>query len=131
MIPRDKLRSILERLLDRSRLDQVRWAMAPSDSSSPKFQVRFPNSMLAIQFHSPTARDDFYEVAFSNSGGELVDASNIGERDELFGMVDVLYGEAHRYVTGWSKVLEDIERGVNSDEFVGLPVGNLSENAAL
>ena len=125
MIPDEKVRIILERLRDRSRRDEVRWARTQllGYPSIPAFSIRFPGSRFTIAFFSPTADPDYYRLVFSDAEDRTVDTFIAREGEALFEVAAETFVEAHRSISGWDKVLADVERGVNSPEMVGLPVG--------
>ncbi len=122
MIPTDKVRAILERLAERSKNDKVRWTTGGRPNGDGlSYVVKFPNSSLAIQLVTPVAEPDYYEILLLDAIGHCADSIVVHEEDELFALTESLYNDAHRHVTGWDKVLADIELGVNVPDVVGLP----------
>lgn len=119
MIPSSKVRDILKRLLERSKADEVRWLAC--DDQGRGFAVQFPHSRLSISLNSPPTEPDFYDITFWNENGQEASRLVIEEGDELWPLALEAFNEASRYVTGWDKVLNDVEAAINSKQPVGLP----------
>jgi hypothetical protein len=132
MIPDAKLQEVLKELWNRSKKDEVRWLpydgrITPhgSRTSGSHFFLKLPNSTVSISYVSPTSDSDFYDLTIRNSDGQLVAGKTV-EVDDLHavqsGWRDILAGlfsEAFRHVTGWDKVIEELETAVKSKAPVG------------
>lgn len=132
MIPEAKLLEVLKELWNRSKKDEVRWL--PLDGRTPPYirnsrgkgyVLKLPNSTVAISYISPVSDSDFYDLDIRNHEGEIV-ASKAVDVDDLdavqSGWLDILSGlfsEAHRHVTGWDKVIEELESAVKGNAPIG------------
>lgn len=117
MIPDSKLKDILEALLNRSRRNQVNWQ--PREKGT--YSVRFPDSELILRYRSPPTEPDYLEVLVVTMRGSVAAEQGIGETHSLWPLVQEVYAEAERCVTGWDKVLSGIETALRAEGTVGLP----------
>lgn len=125
MIPDSKLMEILTQLLHRSEKDEVQWQR---DRNGPGtcYRVILPNSSLRVAFTSPPSDPDWFLAEIRNREGVLVfdksvtvDADSESDKEWLQLLRD-LYLDAHRSVTGWDKVLAEIESVVADNGVVGV-----------
>ncbi len=122
MIPTDKFKQLFQRLLERSRKGQVEWLQ--DRTSTYSFNVQLPESLMRIQRISPRTDPDYFQLDLYNKDGVRI-LSQIADESETdndwLPLLSQLYEEAFRCVTGWDKVLADLEAAVASESHVGTP----------
>lgn len=128
MIPDEKILSICERLLAKSRANRVNWLR----SGENRYGVRLPSGGVDVGFYSPQAEPDEVFVSVTNPEGQVVGSWSISQDDdERWSTFFALYRDAERCVTGWDKVLNGIEAALGTDETIGTanavasPVGDV------
>jgi hypothetical protein len=126
MFSDEKALRILDRLLEKTRADQVNWrppTMLESDDwrDATSFVLRLPESSVFVEFESPPAESDRFVIEFYNKNDIIVKKLIIDEDHPSWGLAQSLYGEAGRVAVGWDQVLVDIEKAVGSPGQIGLP----------
>jgi len=126
MFSDERVWEILERLLQKSRANQVNWrlpTMLESDDwrDATSFMLRLPESSVFVEFESPPVDPDRFVVEFYNKDDVIVKRLVIEEGDPSWTLAQSLYGEAGRVAVGWDQVLVDIEKAVGSPGEIGLP----------
>ena len=122
MIPNEKYREIASQLLAKSRANEVNW-QAGSSKPSPSYDVRLPESVIRVAQISPSTEPDYVRVSLCKPNGQPVDHWIVEEGDPDWELAYSLYTEAHRCVTGWDRVLTDVEKSLTEEGVIGLPVG--------
>jgi hypothetical protein len=133
MIPQDKIREIVKRLLEKSRSNQVNWQREPSrkmndGTTIEELVVRFPESSIAVRYWSPPTEPDYISIHVLNKGGVKVETIYYGDNDEDWPLASDLFREAERFVLGWDKVLTDIESAIGREGPIGLPPERTSKD---
>lgn len=123
MIPSDKLIGILQRLLDKSRSNQVNWQPGTEGGQFSAFFVKLPRTTIRVSSYSPETEPDYYCVLIENERGDVVGSYTAYENDDEWILLHDLYSEAERYVTGWDHVLHDLELEISKEGPIGLPAG--------
>lgn len=126
MISDTKAIEILERLLKKSRANQVNWQRGASWhlanlSDAHSFVVVLPESSIEISFQSPETDPDCFVVSFKNKAGVTVKTIVLDEDSKFWGLAQSLFDEGGRIAVGWDRVLDDIETAVSSHERIGIP----------
>jgi hypothetical protein len=127
MIPTSSLREVVTRLLDRTKKGEVAWYPKPHGPQvDEKYVVELPKSTVEFEFASPdTEPDRAYFFVYSKVGlttrmlvGRLTaEATEADQQDwQLLGS---LRGAINKQVTGWDKVLEELENVVRQDGMIG------------
>lgn len=132
MIPREKVVEILDKLMRKTRANEVNWQ--PSGANESTYVVNFHNSYLSIEGGpNPDVSGSManamnpYEVRIYRSVDNmdtLVARYTFGPHDpeHEWGLVAELYKQASRVATGWDQVLEEIEKAVTHPGRIGLEV---------
>ena len=116
MIPQEKVRQIIQRLLERSRLNEVAW-----QGTRNGYVVRFPRSWLGVDYGSPDTEPDFVSIEIGRSDRESIGYWRFSENEDGWNEARELYWEAERAVVGWDRVLSDVEAALNEQGKIGLP----------
>jgi hypothetical protein len=126
MIKDDKLRQIAKDLLAKSKTEKVKWEkVQPQEmglepwSDAQAFKVSLPQSSIVLRYVSPQSEPDYFLLSLRNSQGETVVKWTVEEGAEDWQLVGDLYSEANRLVTGWDKVLADVEKYLHGLDKVG------------
>jgi len=123
MISDEQARKIVERLLERTRAQQVNWRPdedQAEDGEVTGFYVLFPKSSITVSFNSPVAEPDTIDIAFRNDSDYIVKRWVVEEGDPDWSLVRSLYDEAGSCVLGWDGVLSDIENAIDTGGKIGL-----------
>jgi hypothetical protein len=137
-IQAEQLRRIVEHLLAKTKAGQAHWSRKATDGEIPEtsYELVLPQSRIVITYTRPRARPDFVNLQFINPDGILVDAWKVEEPDYdpdvepieqadpdgSWRLVSNLFFEIHRTVTGWDKVIRDVEAALASPG----PIGRLA-----
>jgi len=129
MIADEKIISIAKRLLEKSRSNEVNWQQAYLVGGLPTFRVTrhpdgfyvgFAESKVGIRRLSPQTEPDFIEISIYRSDNTLVKSLWVQEDCPHWPIASGLYDEAERFVTGWDKVLSDLEDSLRREGKIGL-----------
>lgn len=120
MIPDNSLLDIAQKLLAKSRSGKVLWHRTPNAKSS--YSVDFPGSQLVIESVRPIAEPDYIRMSvvgpdFQELGYLVADEAD--ERQSLWHLLCEIHAEAERRVTGWDKVLHEIEVQLDDQGLIG------------
>jgi hypothetical protein len=122
MIATEKIRELLQQLLEKSRANQVYWRIGSHRSYVKRnVFVQFPESSIHVVHVSPPTEADVIYIVIYNEGGKEVARWEVTEDDRDWELASDLVAEAHRYVTNWDKVLEDVEKAVHAQGPIGVP----------
>jgi len=141
MLTKSEFRDVLQRLLEKSRKDQVQWQPIPglfvrthfnsaalsttfaeSDAQTHmKYQVEFEDgSRIYVESDSPDAAPDWASAELIVGNRRVIGMqAEDGDQTGDFELLNSLVLEAGRHVEGWDKALQKIVRRLNSDEPVG------------
>lgn len=107
MAPTEKFEKILHGLLEKTKKNKIAWKITgPKDI----FMVSFPNSKIKMSWQSPETEPDYIQFEFLGTDGARALSFAVAEGDELWPIAQELFSEVERIVTGWDKVLEDVEK---------------------
>jgi hypothetical protein len=112
MIPENEYPEIVKGLLERSRHGKVNWIESSDDFVESFFKLDLPKSSIQLLFSQPQTEPDFYRLNFMNENGKVVGSWIVSEGDKGWELMEELYNEVSKQVTGWDKVLEDVKRFV-------------------
>src|SRR4051812_15925569 len=122
MIADEKIIPIIRQLLAKSRSNEVHWEEHLGEEGDPAgFHVKFPRSSIVVDFITPETEQDYIEIRIYKDANILIKRISFYDDDPEWQTAFDLYGEAERYVTGWDKVLSDLENSVNKEGKIGLP----------
>lgn len=129
MIPNEKYREIASHLLERSRAEKVNWQRPRRvHDANGGYEVRLPESMIRVLFYSPRTQPDYVRISLCKPNGEAVGDWLVEAGDEDWELAHNLFSEAHRLVSGWDRVLNDIEKSISTEGVIGLPVGEATQS---
>lgn len=136
-VPLEKVRGIAKDLLSRTKAGQANWVRKETSSDVPqtRYELVLPSSRVAVTYTIPRARPDVVSLQFINPSGITIDSWAVEEPDydpehEPIEQADPdgdwrllsgLFSEVHRHVTGWDKVISDIEKALASQGPIGKP----------
>jgi hypothetical protein len=125
MIPDNKFYEILGKLLAKAKADEIRWQRDHelADEETSAFSIRFAASRLYVQYESPPTEPDQIELGIENLEGDPIKRIVVQEDDgdPHWTLAYELYQEAARSVTGWDRVLTEIEGELDKKGAIGLP----------
>jgi hypothetical protein len=136
-IQAEQLRRIVEHLLAKTKAGQANWTRKAPDSEVPEtsYELALPQSRIVITYTRPRARPDVVKLQFINPDGLIVDSWKVEEPDYdpdvepiehadpdgSWRLLSGLFAEIHRTVTGWDKVIRDVETALASEGPIGKP----------
>jgi hypothetical protein len=112
MIPESKFPEIAKGLLEKTRQQRADWREHGRQENT--FVLPLQNSHIQIQRISPPTEPDCINLTFFNEERKAVGRWIVQEGDEAWELVSELYGLIVKKITGWDKVLEEIEAFLNS-----------------
>jgi hypothetical protein len=134
-IPTPKFREIVRNLLAKTTAREVNWVRKPLKSDIPvtAYEVILPESKILLTYSIPRAEPNVITLLLQNPDGVTVDSWAIDEPDydpyvDRIEQVDPegdwqllssLFAEVHRAITGWDKVLRDVENALASPGPIG------------
>ena len=132
MIPDKRLRQIATALATKTKTGQVKWTTREFLPQVTSYQVVLPGARVVVTYTTPRAEPDFITLDLQNPSKVSVGswtAVKPDEQDELnatseldeWQILYALFAEAHRVVTGWDKVVSDIETALAGQEPIGNP----------
>ncbi len=140
-IQTERLRRITQNLLNKTKAGQVNWTRRATHNDVPEtsYELVLPQSRIAVMYTKPRAKPDVVSLLFINPDGLLVDMWAVQEPDydpEVepieqadpdgdWRLLSGLFAEVHRIVTGWDKVIRDVETALASNG----PIGTKPETA--
>jgi hypothetical protein len=120
VIQRRIIREIAEKLLAKTRANQVNWT--DHDTENTGCRLLLPHSSLEVVFHSPPAEPDRVTITVNRleDDGEWPLAEfTASEGDEDWELYFSLYEAASRVVYRWDEVLDDLRSAVNASGPIG------------
>ncbi|MBA4067358.1 MAG: hypothetical protein C0501_27340 [Isosphaera sp.] len=136
-IPVETFRGIARNLLAKTKAGQVNWVRTQAHGQTPEtsYRVFLPQSRVTLSYGVPAARLDYVSLQLQNADGLLVESWVVNdpvedpEHDEIervdpdgdWRLLSELFREVHRRVTGWDKVLSDVEKALASTGPIGAP----------
>lgn len=127
MIKQQQFISVLEKLLEKSQGDQVRWFVKDRGIESHRndvYAVEFSDgSQIAVEYWSPEVEPDI-ATAKLYVNRDVVFSETAEDGGENYGLIRALYEEARRTVTGWDEVLQQIDKELSSAGEIGRPSTN-------
>ncbi len=114
----EKLHSMIEQLLKKSKENQVNWRRYEQNSFSIVFSSR---NQLVVTASSPESEPDWARVALYVDG-EHVAEIGAEDGDQDYELLKSVYDEAHRSVVGWDSAISAIEAELSAEGSVGVPV---------
>ncbi|MBT4866858.1 MAG: hypothetical protein HON53_17275 [Planctomycetaceae bacterium] len=119
MTPDEQFVSTLEKLLERSKKNEVNWQRGSQSVFLVSFQGS-PITHISIAFGSPEAAPDWFEAALY-VGNEIAMALRVeeGGDTEQFDLLYELWKNAERSVVKWDQSLNVVNKALDSEEMVG------------
>lgn len=132
MISDEKLRHVLNTLLKRSQEDEVAWTSEFGQAKGTKtYAVVLPKSQIWIGLLSPPHESDFIAVRVMDAQGEISKEWQVREDETDWDLFSGLWSEADRCVTGWDKILDDIESSLEQPGRIGRPATSVQSASPL
>src|SRR5947209_1192350 len=113
MIPDAKAPEIIQGLLRKTRQGRVEWRQVKN--SVCQFSVKLPHSAIFLNYETPQAAPDYVELRLCRPDNTPAAVWLINEGDELWPPAFELFMQVQKGVTGWDKVLEDVENLIAED----------------
>ena len=121
MFSDERAYGILQRLLEKTRANQVNWRSEDELTEDlPSFYMLLPASILSVAPGSAGPDLESVVIDFRNTEDAIVKRVVIEEGSPQWSMAKGLYEEAGRVSLGWDRVLDDLETAVSSREKIGL-----------
>ncbi|MBN9120434.1 MAG: hypothetical protein J0I06_14970 [Planctomycetes bacterium] len=137
LLAEPKLREIAQTLLQKTKAGQVNWIPGTRTRNETTYELILPESRVALSYISPTAESDFIQLQLQDAKGTSAGSWSVEEPDwEYLDRTDdpdadatvpdwkllkELFEVVHRYVTGWDKVIRDVEAALASQGPIGQP----------
>ncbi|MCI0702710.1 MAG: hypothetical protein L0241_16645 [Planctomycetia bacterium] len=135
LLTEPKLREWAPTLLKKTKVGQVTWVKGNSTRTESSYEVILPESRIVLSYVSPPAEADYIQLQLQDSKGlsagswvvEEPEWEFVDQDDEAaakvpdWKLLSGLFEEVHRYVTGWDKVLSDVEKALTSQGPIGKP----------
>lgn len=128
MIPNEKYIEIARGLLEKTRSRKAAWQLSgrtpysiPPETSgigsvyldpsvaAPPFSLQLPQTMIILEFESPTATPDTISLHFYNKEKQKTAEWTVEEGDEHWPLMESLYREVREQVLKSDKTIEDVE----------------------
>jgi hypothetical protein len=119
MIPVERLRPVITRLLEKSKKDEVQWTDFGTKQGIPEYRVFFGEASLGIGYYSPPTEPDVVTLWVYNASNELVTQWIVSDGQDDWGSLRELHLEAQRSATKWDQVLGSIEKALESKGPIG------------
>ena len=118
MIPEDRFLDIAKGLFEKTKQGKVNWKLPPPGhlglpAPANAYMVQLPNALITLMYCSPRTEPDFVMLIFQGPKGP-VGSWKVEEGSEHWRLANSLYSDVTRYVTGWDKVLEEVEQFIKS-----------------
>jgi hypothetical protein len=137
LLAEPKLREIARTLLQKTKAGQVNWTPGTRTRNETSYELLLPASRVVLSYISPIAGSDFIQLQLQDTKGMTAGSWSVEEPDwEYLERADdpdadaivpdwkllaELFEAVHRYVTGWDKVLSDVEAALASQGPIGQP----------
>ena len=135
MIPNEKIRSIVNGLLERSQKNEANWIAAPTPPGSTvvgpglirgrnepnAFLLQLPASKVKIEYCSPPTEPDYVRLDFLKSDGANVGGWTVHDGEDDWPLLQDLFFEASRRGIGWDSVLDEVGGALAKPGLVGFP----------
>ena len=134
---RPRLRTIAQSLLAKTRAGQANWTRAPGDDL--RYELRLPESRIVLAYLSPRVEPDYLSLQLHTLSGVAVGAleadepepgeplnppddwaTERAEHEADWMVLQPLFDEVHRSVTGWDKVMKDVETALARPGAIGV-----------
>lgn len=111
MIPSDKMREIVTALKKQTAASKITWGeVSLKTTLGARFQCNFPSSStIVLSYFTPEVEENYLSLRIVNENNQPVGALQATKRQEDWGLLEELYGIVERQVTGWDKVLKDLQ----------------------
>ena len=121
MSKNDRFHRLLERLLEKSTENKVRWIEVPKGDAKhtiSKYAVVFANKSRIELTHSKTLSDEVRAslIIAGREAEQLYADMNYSEFEMLWALVE----EAERYTTEWDRTIDEIEQELAREGEVGI-----------
>lgn len=113
MIPQEKLRDIATKLLEKSRAAKVNWL------ADPDFHVDFPSSRVVIRWVASVTDEDSLEFSVQDNRGRPLGVLEAYDGSDQWPLLKDLQMAAEKCVTGWDRVLVEIESNLDTEGIIG------------
>jgi hypothetical protein len=121
MIPEDKFRDILQRLLAKSKDNKVHWEEGEVQGAGESYTVSFsPEVAVVIYYHSPQSAPDCLRASLWITGRCVVFIA-AEDGDDDWELLCALKDEARRVVYRIDIGLDVIEQSLKSGDITGVP----------
>ncbi|HET6575678.1 MAG TPA: hypothetical protein VFG68_18910 [Fimbriiglobus sp.] len=127
-IPHEWFRTNAQALLAKTRAGQVNWVKRAE--TEPRYEVVLPHSTITLSYTSPRVEPDFITLELFNENDLRVGSWSADKPDPDDGtpspdwvLLNALFDEVHRSVTGWDKVVSDIEQALAKPGRIGTSNG--------
>ena len=112
MIPESKFVEIAKGLFRKTRQGKVRW----EQYSNGSYIARLPGSAVIVRQYTSASSPTYISLDVRGPSGTSVGLWQVFEGEDNWQHAAELHSEIERGMTGWDKVLEDIERFIASDK---------------
>jgi hypothetical protein len=112
MIPEKEYPEIAKGLLEKTRRGNVNWSEQANQRNQSGYRLDLPESVIELNYCTPDTEPNFFQLKLFNKNGRIVGSWFVSEGDERWSVLDDLYSEITRRLTGWDKVLEDVKKFV-------------------
>jgi len=119
MISQEKLRQLVERLLTKSRANQVNWRPENGFGKTTSFVLELPRSRVVVEYVSPTTQADLIRVRVANKDGNAVAEWSADEDAADWPLAQSLFTEANRVVLHGDEILKEVETAIESMDVIG------------
>jgi hypothetical protein len=120
MTPNEQFVKTLEKLLERTKKNEVNWQRAGENTFKVLFQFA-PDTSIFVASLSPKAAPDFC-TAMLFAGDKIaisIDAED-GTDTDMFNLLHELWTQAERSVVKWDQSLDVVNKALDSEQVVGL-----------
>jgi hypothetical protein len=119
MIPDKDMRDLAEMLLKRSQTNRLEWKERDVTAADwdTNFEVKLGEAWIVVSYKEDYGDSRFALAVFGAGGdlvGEMVEFKSDRERDHP-SILEVLFDEASRVVTGWDQVLQNVKEALAED----------------
>ncbi len=133
---RPRLRTIAQSLLAKTRAGQANWIRAAG--ADLQYELRLPESRVVLAYLSPRVEPDYLSLQLHTLNGIAVGAleadepepgeplnpadewaAERAEHEADWNVLRPLFDEVHRSVTGWDRVVKDVETALAQPGAIG------------
>lgn len=134
---RPRLRKIAQSLLEKTRAGQANWV--PAAGADLQYELKLPESRIVLAYLSPRVEPDYLSLRLHTLSGVAVGALEADEpepgeplnppddwaterteQEVDWKALQPLFVEVHRSVTGWDKVMKDVETALAQPGAIGV-----------